>query len=99
MMASNKIRLCVVTTVLQRVYDLVNNLAQKYETHLIYIDYSVTKDYSPDTTNSFFSYPVKYPYKSGSLVEVGILGSITCVPLCVDMFMKIKRIVKKNIEN
>lgn len=96
MKVGNKTRLCVVVTNLQRAYDLVNSLARKYETHVIYVAYPITREYIGDISKSYDSYPVKYPYKSGSLVEASNLKSITFIPLLVDIFMKIRRVVQGN---
>lgn len=96
MKAGNRPRLCVVVTNLQRVYDLVNSLALRYETHVIYVAYPITREYIGNISRSYDSYPVKYPYESGSLVEAGNFKSITFIPLLVDMFMKIRRVVRQN---
>lgn len=94
--ASDKKRLCVVTTGFdEAIYDCVRILATRYETHVVYLTYPHSKEYVDSISKLCYFHPVRYPSKLIFLAELSSFRSLTLLPSFIDMFMKIRGVVKE----
>lgn len=97
MRASDKKRLCVVTTGFgPAIYDCVRILAARYETHVVYLTYPQSKEYVTSISKLCYFHPIKYPSKAVFLAEFRSFEALTLLQSFAGMFVKIRRVVKEH---